>query len=90
MVLRSILVRRLFVFWGLIRSRCFVSLRECLAVPGRNRGGDLYWSARLQPILSINDDLFSFLQPVVDQCLSTVDLSDPTGRISAVLFGVIT
>ena len=58
--------RRLFDGRGLILSGGFVSLGELFPTARLIRGYNLYGSAGLELILTVNDDLFPWLQPAVD------------------------
>src|SRR5438046_1480460 len=76
MMFGSVLAGRLFTGCALIWVGRFIRLRESLPIARLIRGCDLYRSARLELILTVNNDLFSFLQPAIDQRLSSVNLCD--------------
>jgi len=72
----SVLKRRLFAGRVLIRCGRFVSLGKATPLAWLVRGYDLYRRTRLELILTIRDNLFSFLQSTIDQRLTTIDLCD--------------
>src|ERR1700730_8476757 len=67
---------RLVVLRRLTRGSRSAGLRQLLSIGWRVRGRDLHRRARLQFVLSVYHDLLAFLQTVVDQGLSSIDLSN--------------
>jgi len=76
MMLGPVWFWRLLILSGLAWRRRFARLRQFFPFRWRIRNRNLHRRTRLQFVLPVDHDLLTFLEAVVDQCLSCVNLGN--------------